>query len=274
MRRAARWSTTRCYPPNPARRGAPETLSGIEHHGYNVRQMSSQNQPGLYVTGADGCAAGWVCFKVDTCTLATTVEIIADISARLGDRPKDIAVLAIDVPIGLLDGPRRCDRSARKLLGFPRCTSVFSPPCRGALSQSDYAHASQTNLTRTLRRLTIQAWAITPKIKHLDDVIRPEHQAWVYEVHPEVSFWCLNNCTPMAHSKSRVVGRVERLSLLKRQFPEIERHVSERPNGVRIDDLLDAAVAAWSGMRIWQGMAESVCIAERDAKGLAVSIHY
>lgn len=215
-----------------------------------------------------------MCFTVDTRTLVTKVEVMADISKSVCGKPKDIAVLAIDIPIGLLNGPRRCDSSARKLLGFPRCTSVFSPPCRDGLSEADYAHASQTNLTRTQRRLTIQAWAIAPKIKQLDDMITPEHQSWVYEVHPEVSFWCLNNHKPMAHSKSRAVGRLERLSLLKEQFPNIERHVAERPAGVGVDDLLDSAVAAWTGLRIWQGVAESVCIPERDSKGLAACIHY
>lgn len=29
---------------------------------------------------------------------------------------------------------------------------------------------------------------------------------------------------------------------------------TERPAGVGVDDLLDAAVAAWTGLRIWQGM--------------------
>lgn len=151
---------------------------------------------------------------------------------------------------------------------------MFSPPCRDALSEADHAHASQTNLTRTQRRLTIQAWAIAPKIKQIDDMITPEHQSWVYEVHPEVSFWRMNNRKPMAHSKSRVVGRLERLSLLKEQFPDIERHVTERPTGVGVDDLLDSAVAAWTGLRIWRGVAEAVCIPERDSKGLAVCIHY
>ncbi len=105
-------------------------------------------------------------------------------------------------------------------------------------------------------------------------MITPKHQSWDYEVHPEVSFWRLNNRRPMVHRKSRVVGRLERLLLLKRQFPEIEQYVTERPAGVGVDDLLDAAVAAWTGLRIWQGVSESVCAAERDNKGLAVCIHY
>lgn len=80
----------------------------------------------------------------------------------------------------------------------------------------------------------------------------------------------LNNRKPMAHCKSRVVGRLERLSLPKERFPDIERHVTERPAGDGVVDLLDSAAAAWTGLRTWQAVAESVCIPERHRKGMAV----
>jgi hypothetical protein len=78
----------------------------------------------------------------------------------------------------------------------------------------------------------------------------------------------------MRYSKSRVAGRLERLSLLKEQFPELERYVHERPAGVGFDDLLDAAAAAWSAYRIWQGVAESVCLSSLDPSSLMACIHF
>jgi predicted RNase H-like nuclease len=108
----------------------------------------------------------------------------------------------------------------------------------------------------------------------VDGTITPEHQSWVYEVHPEVSFWRLNNRMPMRHSKSRLEGRRERLDLLREEFPLIDQHVNRRDSGVGADDVLDAAVAAWSALRIWRGVAGSVCEPVFDPKGLSVCIRY
>jgi predicted RNase H-like nuclease len=44
--------------------------------------------------------------------------------------------------------------------------------------------------------------------------------------------------------------------------------------GVGVDDVLDAAVAAWSAMRLWEGSAEVVCAAGQDNRGLRAAIHF
>ena len=100
------------------------------------------------------------------------------------------------------------------------------------------------------------------------------HQTWAYEVHPEVSFWRMNGRTPMKYSKARKAGRDERRDVLVGNFPDIDLHIGKRPEKVGIDDPLDAAAAAWSALRIWEGTAESVCDPGRDDRGLRMSIHY
>jgi len=50
----------------------------------------------MLVAGVDGCRAGWVAFEVE----------VVDPPAWLRDRPPDIACFGIDIPIGLLEGPR------------------------------------------------------------------------------------------------------------------------------------------------------------------------
>ena len=74
-----------------------------------------------------------------------------------------------------------------------------------------------------------QAWGICPKIKQVDDAITPGYQKWVFEVHPEVSFWALNQCRPMKHNKKTSGGSLERLTLLHSVFPRIDRHPANRP---------------------------------------------
>jgi predicted RNase H-like nuclease len=192
----------------------------------------------------------------------------------LREKPADLAYLGIDIPIGILDGPRACDLAARKLLRQPRGRSVFSAPCRAALLASGHPAASAVNRRITSKGLTIQAWCLGPKIKQVDDAITPDCQKWAFEVHPEVCFWALNQKSPMKHSKKTEEGRSKRLDLLSPVFPEIERHLASRPPRVSKDDLLDAAAAAWTALRRHRGEASCVCTSERDEKGLAVSIYY
>lgn len=227
----------------------------------------------MLVAGVDGCRGGWVAFKVELPARVTSVEVI-DLPAWLRERPPDLACLSIDIPIGLLDGPRACDKAARKLLRQPRGTSVFAAPCRAALSAKNHAAGAATNLRMTGRGLSQQAWGIASKIKEVDDVITPECQRWAFEVHPEVSFWALAEEHPMKHRKKTKAGATERLDLLRSVFPDIERLLRNRPAKVGRDDLLDAAAAAWTAMRIYKGEARQVCEPELDAEGLKMAIWY
>ena len=85
------------------------------------------------VLGVDGCPHGWCVVKIDTKTRAFTPFHYDTFREILDSHPR--TVIAIDVPIGLREGPggRDCDREARKYLGWPRRTSVFSPPVRQIL---------------------------------------------------------------------------------------------------------------------------------------------
>jgi predicted RNase H-like nuclease len=150
----------------------------------------------MFVAGVDGCRGGWVAFKVELTARVTSVEVV-DLSAWLQARPPDLVGLGIDIPIGLLNGSRACDKAARRLLGQPRGTSVFAAPCRAALSATTHAAASQINRDKTGRGLSQQAWGIAPKIKQVDDAISPDCQQWAVEVHPEVCFWALNQHRPI-----------------------------------------------------------------------------
>jgi predicted RNase H-like nuclease len=227
----------------------------------------------MFVAGVDGCRGGWIAFKVDLPAHATSVEVI-DLPAWLRHCPPDLTCLGIDIPIGLLDGSRACDKAARKLLGKPRGSSVFPAPCRAALSADTYAEANAVNRKRMGKGLSQQAWGIAPKIKQVDDVITSECQRWAFEVHPEVCFWALNQRRTMTHNKKTKEGAAERAALLSRVFPQVEIHLANRPRAVGADDLLDAAAAAWTSLRWYRNEAECVCPPEHDEKGLAVTIYY
>lgn len=227
----------------------------------------------MFVAGVDGCRVGWVDFRVELPARATTVEVI-DLCAWLRHRPEDLVAAAIDIPIGLLDGPRSCDLAARKLLGRPRGFSVFPSPCRAAIAAETYKEACATNRLRTGKMISQQTWGIAAKIKEVDEGMTPGLQAWAFEVHPEVCFWAMNGGKSMRYSKKKADGRAERLSLLRPIFPTIDSHLEQRPDDVGRDDVLDAAAAAWSAVRWSEGRIEQVCTPETDQMGLQTTIWY
>ena len=78
----------------------------------------------------------------------------------------------------------------------------------------------------------------------------------------------------MAHGKKTKAGITERLDLLRCVFPDIEHHLQNRPASVGKDDLLDAAIATWTALRICNGKAKQVCEPERDANRSETTIWY
>jgi predicted RNase H-like nuclease len=227
----------------------------------------------VFVAGVDGCRCGWIAFMVELRSLKTSIEIV-DLALLLRDRPRDLVCLAIDIPIGLSSVSRKCDVHARHLLGQPRCSSVFAPPCREALQARDYEQGCHINEKLTGNRLSQQAWGIARKIRQVDEAITPECQQWAFEVHPEVCFWALAGKMPMSYRKKTKDGREERLNLLRAEFPTIEEHLTNCPKDVGKDDVLDAAVAAWSALRLYSRKAVSICEPECDSRGLSVAIWY
>jgi predicted RNase H-like nuclease len=133
--------------------------------------------------------------EVEVPSLVTSVAVI-ELPSLLKNRPSDLAYLGIDIPIGLFDGPRACDKAARKFLGWPRRNSVFPASCRAALQATTYAEASIINREKTGRGLSQQAFGIGSKIKQVDDAMTPDCQQWAFEVHPEVCFSALNGQHP------------------------------------------------------------------------------
>jgi predicted RNase H-like nuclease len=112
------------------------------------------------------------------------------------------------------------------------------------------------------KRVSIQAWAIVPKIVELDRLLRadPIRRRIVREVHPGVSFCVLNGGWPMSVAKRKADGQAERLSVLRRWCGEAIAHtLAERQKlGCKADDIVDALVALWTAERIHRGEAISI----------------
>jgi predicted RNase H-like nuclease len=94
----------------------------------------------------------------------------------------------------------------------------------------------------------------------------------VHEVHPEVSFCALTG-SHLPWSKKSWNG----LALRRRLLAEAGIHLpDEIPEiaGVAADDLLDAAVVAWSAARIASGEARTLPDPPETSAGASVAIWY
>jgi predicted RNase H-like nuclease len=234
------------------------------------------------MAGIDGCRAGWIVVLIETPDTSPAqpldVRLCPTFEAVLSLQPTP-TVMAIDMPIGLLEAPqpggRACDRQARRLLGRRAC-SVFSPPCRAILQATQYAQVRGYGMSR-------QAFGILPKVRAVDQVMTPGLQNLVYEAHPELAFMALAG-HPMQHNKKTIAGRQERLHALARASTTPCRASPQALHNalqafartqVAFDDLLDAYVLTWSAYRIVNGQAS--CLPPQpplDQRGLRMEIWY
>src|SRR5581483_9955090 len=143
---------------------------------------------GARLLGIDGCKEGWLVAESNEHLRPPTFYVVKTFAefARQLDVSSD--VVAIDIPIGLVDGIRDCDVSARNFLGPRRQSSVFPAPCRGTLTASSHPEACELNRAACGRGITLQCYGILHKIADVDDVMTPKLQQCVRECHPEVSF--------------------------------------------------------------------------------------
>ena len=201
--------------------------------------------------GVDGCPAGW--FSIALGEDAFHEMKVFGAFAELVQYYHDATLIFVDIPIGLNEGgleERRCDKTARRLLGR-RGSSVFPAPVRQVLSESAYEAASRTNRRVRGKGISKQTWAIVPKIAEVDRLLAdvPSAQGRVREIHPEVLFWALNGRNAMHFNKKKRPGIEERMAVLERyehRTGDIYETVLEEWQRKQVgrDDILDALAAA------------------------------
>lgn len=236
---------------------------------------------GRWVAGADGYRGGWyvvLCHLKSGCVRRRTEASIADLLA-CEEQP---TVIGIDMVVGLPDravrGGRVCDRQARKMLGHPRGSSVFSPPVHKALQAESYDEAQeiQRGSAEDAPGLSIQTYHLFPKLREVAECMTPALQERVHEVHPELAWYAMNGDATVEASKHDAAGREVRVALLQENgFPDAEEVVFEHAGGdVGPDDVLDAHAVCWSAARIARGEAESLPEEEapRNERGLRMEI--
>jgi predicted RNase H-like nuclease len=220
------------------------------------------------VRGVDGCRGGWVSADVSGpgADVAWRWWPLDSTRALLLDGM--VAVVAIDVPIGLPDAgqSRACDREARALLGR-RGVSVFPAPSRVVLGAPSYAEARALLAARGGALMSAQAFGIAPAVAAVDACVSPGDDERIYECHPEVAF-ALMGGGPGLPGKRTADGAAVRRKLLGRWWPAL----GELPPRVPENDALDALACAWSALRFARGEAVTLGDGQRDARDLPMRI--
>ncbi|MDX1637641.1 MAG: DUF429 domain-containing protein [Balneolaceae bacterium] len=235
----------------------------------------------LKTLGIDGCKAGWIAISLDEDNAGYwLLESDSELENYFGEYDR----IFIDVPIGLEDDQyvRQCDEELRDVLGPDYQASVFNPPIRPALHSPTYAEASMESYETTGKKVSIQAWNITPNIRAVDRLLQ-EHEEYrekVFESHPELLFQKLNGGSSILQKKQTKKGLRHRLGLLKEQSrfaDDFFRDIKEeyRRNQVEEDDIVDAMVLALFARRsVDDEMKTLPEDPPKDATGLTMAIHY
>ena len=215
----------------------------------------------MVTLGVDACKTGWVAVEL-TDGVFTGARFSDELRALLDATPR-AEVVAVDMPLGLLDeGWRQADTEAKDRLG-PRANSVFRVPPRGVWLETDYEAANLRCRQLTGSGLSRQTWGLTTKLKAAGACLKDE-EGRLFEVHPEVSFWAMNGEAPLPHRKTSWAGQTARRALLRESGIVLPDDLGAAGQAAP-DDVLDAAAAAWSAHRI--ALKRATCLPDPPQPG-------
>ena len=197
---------------------------------------------------------GWVAVLLDDGVFAGA-QLLREVETDFNELGR-VDVIAVDIPIGF--GPRAADAAARALLNGATST-VFTTPTRESLERPFGPGLG----------VSAQAHALGRRILHVTGLASREPR--LREVHPEVSFRAMGGGAPLPRKKS-AAGALVRVELLRRNGIELGELGSAAT--APLDDVLDAAAAAWTATRIQRGNARSLPDSPDTVDGLRVAIWY
>jgi predicted RNase H-like nuclease len=209
----------------------------------------------MRVAGIDGTKGGWVAIVLEGGKVVAD-RVLRPIETQF-EELSDAEILAIDAPVGF--GPRAADAAAREYLVCAAST-VFTTPARHIL-EGPFGPG---------RGVSAQAHALGARILHVTRVAEEDDR--IHEVHPEVSFRAMNDGQSLLHRKKAAGGALERLALLERHGIALGSLAESA--SVPLDDVLDAAAAAWTANRIALGVASTLPAPPEVVAGRAVAIWY
>lgn len=235
----------------------------------------------MKTVGIDGCPSGW--FAI---TLSTEEPKYWIIEGKDGLREvfENYDRIFIDIPIGIETESyvRRVDDELRESLGPEYQASVFNPPIKSALYAPTYAEACMQSYQVTEKKVSIQSWNITPKIRMVDELLHEneEFREKVLESHPELLFKMINGGNSLLQKKNTKEGLRHRRHLIKNyeeELDELYREIKEeyRRNQVTRDDIVDTLILAiYAEESVEKSIKTIPEDPDTDESGIPMAIHY
>lgn len=206
----------------------------------------------MTVLGLDASRGKWLAVVLDDS--GSFVDARYGTAAALTTTYPMAAAIGVDVPIGLPEMPDRdADRAARKFVGERR-SAVFPTFPRPILEAATYDQAKALCEARAWPKPSVQSFGMRHRILEVAPLADADER--IFEVHPEVSFRELLG-QPLS-AKRTSAGASERRHALAGagiDLPDLP---------YPLDDVLDAAVAAWSARRYASGEAKPL---QEDQRG-------
>lgn len=129
-------------------------------------------------------------------------------------------------------------------------------PVRAALLADDHASAAVVNRKLAGEGISQQAFGLRTKILEIDAWVK-EGDRTVIEVHPEVCFATMAR-GPLLTRKKSWAGAEQRRRLLDAAGIRLTDELGLAGELAGVDDVLDAAAAAWTACRYANGEASSM----------------
>jgi predicted RNase H-like nuclease len=205
------------------------------------------------VIGVDAAARGWLAIVLRDGVVAGSRW--ARTVRELLDAYPDVTTIGIDIPIGLPRAMvRPADAAAKRFVGAKMAASVFPVPPESVLRAALHADAVAIARRDLGHGISRQSHGLAGRIFEVAEIAAQDPR--LFEVHPEVSFAALAE-RPLRYSKHTWAGLIERLDLLRDAGIHMPMEID---GGARVapDDAVDAAVAAWSALRIAEGRSATV----------------
>jgi len=196
--------------------------------------------------GIDGCRGGWIAAIIDG--YGNLSHLLLPSLNDLPDTPFQLAL--IDIPLGFADHSYRpCETAAQMLLGAKKRATIFLTPHRSAVFAADYLEANRLNRLYLGKGLSKQSWNICNKIKEATLFIALRPDVPLFEAHPELCFYFLNECKPLLSKKSLSEGATDRLRIIAGYDPNYLQVIMDtirdtKRKAVKLDDVIDATILA------------------------------
>src|SRR4051794_18487582 len=228
--------------------------------------------PYRLIAGVEPCPGGWLAVgaRLQGISAFPTEPVVYPTFVELLDERPSWDVVAIHCHLSFPEedtqGGRTCDREARKLLGWPRSGAIGSPPSRHYLRTGDLdarAHKGLNPINARMMR----------RYAEVAEEMQPYRQRQVFEVHPELSFFQLNDDQPMKYAKETPEGIKERRDLVVARIPGADTVLEASLPGVELRHLLDATADMVTARRIAARAVERIPEdPEWDEQGIRMEI--